>query len=102
MLVEKYINACATRAVANKDGEYSFKVLLTMHLCHLPRQQEIIRTLYKALEDLANSDIDIDEGSDVQIALDAALSSIIKCEEIAADGLQVMGYNIGLEEDDGN
>lgn len=101
MLVEKYLEACATRSVANKKGEYSFKVLLAMHLCHIPRKHEMIRTLFDAIEKIADSDIEVDE-EDENNPLNIALSAIVKCEEIADDGLRVMGYNLDEGDDNGN
>lgn len=102
MIVDEYINACAKKAAPNKKGEYSLKILKMMHVHHLPRQQEMLRTALKALEDLVNSDIDLSDEEEARESLDAALGAIIRCQEIAADGLLSMGYNLGLEENDGN
>lgn len=102
--LDAYAKEVASRKYKNEKGEYNTTALLAIALCHLPRHQELIRVLVVAMDKILNYKGDpMDEDEDGENAIVAlASTALTQCEEIAADGLGLMGYEYELTGEDGN
>jgi len=98
-LTLKYLEKLALRKYKDSEGEYHLPTLLALQISHLPRHQELVRLMFKAIQIISDYEPSDDPEESAEV-INLALDCLSQCEEIADDGLALMGYEIEEVDDD--
>lgn len=91
--LERYLEKVAMRPFITKNGKYHVPTLLALQLSHMPRLHEIIRVFLVNVKKNAERypDEDCEESAEI---VNMAMVAMNQTEDLALDGINMMGYEI--------